>query len=300
MLCGADSGLYALHVPPQPPQAIPGRTSCHCYPRLWESWCCCPARGHLWWLKGWWHTVSLCASPIPFSFAVVLVVLYHLDLLTLSVVPNFQTNNLCPALLWPPLAPSVHPAVAPQCEFWLLVVVRHALTSTVPRNLSKPWLFCWRAPLTLSASLTPTNLTVATSISNSVSSGALRRCGWRPCRTAKGDLRRRVRIRYQYNYLFPSLKLVPRCHVTCSLPRRSFVVYVVCVIALVIRCTIRSGGACIYTLLPQPCCMAPRMPALDFLGFLAWNLCTFAFVLWVKCAGSHVLSQAWSVSFHLT
>ena len=72
MLCGAGFGQCTLHVSPESLQAIPGRTPCYCYPRLWEPWCCCPTRMHLWWLEGWWHTISLRASPIPFSFAVVI------------------------------------------------------------------------------------------------------------------------------------------------------------------------------------------------------------------------------------
>ena len=58
MLCGVDSSLCPLHVPLQPPRAMLGRTSCHCYLGLWESWCCCPVRGYLWWLEGCGHAVS--------------------------------------------------------------------------------------------------------------------------------------------------------------------------------------------------------------------------------------------------
>ena len=71
MLCGADSSLCLLHIPLQPPRAMPGRTSCLRYPRLWESWCRCCACGYLWWLGGWWHAVSLRAPQSPFLFAVV-------------------------------------------------------------------------------------------------------------------------------------------------------------------------------------------------------------------------------------
>ena len=179
-------------------------------------------------------------------------------------------------------------------------MVRHALTSRVPRSLLKPWLFCWRALLTLSASSTPINLAISTNISNSVSGSALRRWGQRPCWTAKVDWRQRVRIRYQLNCLFPSLKLVPQCHVICSLPCRNFVICVVHVVAPVICCTIGTGGVYIHTLPPRPHCMALHTPALGFLGFLTWNLRTFAFILRAKCTGSHMSSQAWSVSFHFT
>ena len=44
-----------------------GRTSCHCYSGLWEPWCRCPAHRHLWWLKRWWHTVSLHIPQSPFA-----------------------------------------------------------------------------------------------------------------------------------------------------------------------------------------------------------------------------------------
>ena len=86
----------------------------------------------------------------------------------------------------------------------------------------------------------------------------------------------------------------------CSLPCRNFVVRVVLVVALVILSYIRSDGVYVHPLPPQPCHTALHTPALGFLGFLTWNLCTFAFALRAKCAGSHVLSQTWSVSFYLT
>ena len=205
MLCSADSGLCPLHIPSQPLRAMPGRTSCLRYPGLWESWCHYYACGYLWWLEGCGHAIS-CTSPNPLLLSSCQVRLCctcrtfrctfcHLFLLTLGVVPDRRASNLHRTPSLPSPAWFERPAAAPRREFWLPVIVRHALTLAVPRSLSPPWPFCRRAPLTLSGSSMRTSLAAAMRTSSSMSGAALRRWGQRPCQTAKMDRRWRVKNR---------------------------------------------------------------------------------------------------------
>ena len=199
MLHGAGFGLCSLHVSPESSRAVPGRTSCHCCPGLWEPRCHCPARARC---EGYGHTVSH-ISPIPFSFFAVAFydVLYAsyfcrtsvvLGLLTIGAAPGHCANNLCPAPRWPLLAPFACLAAAPQRKFWFPAVLRPALTLAVPRSLLLPWPFCQRAPLTLSGSSMCTSLAAAMRKLSSMSGAALRRWGRRPRQMAKMDQRRRV------------------------------------------------------------------------------------------------------------
>ena len=200
MLCGAGFGLCLLHVSPESSRAVPGRTSCHRCPGLWEPRCCCPARAQC---EGYGHTVSR-ASPIPFSFFAVVFyevsyMLYFcctsvvLVLLTLGAALSHCTNHLCPVPCWPLPVPFACLAAALQCKFLISFrLLRLALTLAVPRSSLPPWPFFQRALLTLSRSSMRTSLAAAMRTSSSMSGAALRRWGRRPRRTAKMDRRRRV------------------------------------------------------------------------------------------------------------
>ena len=107
-----------------PRRAVPGRSSCHRCPGLWESWCRCPARARC---EGYGHTVSR-ISPIPFSFFAVAFydVLYAsyfcctsvvLGSLTIGAAPGHCANDLCPTPRAPLLASFACLAAAPQRKF---------------------------------------------------------------------------------------------------------------------------------------------------------------------------------------
>ena len=142
MLCDTGFGLCLLHVSPESSRAVPGRTSCHCCPGLWEPRCHCPARARC---EGYGHTVSH-ISPIPFSFFAVAFydVLYAsyfcrtsvvLGSLMIGAAPRHCANDLSPAPCRPLLAPFTCLAAAPQRKFWFSFVFTTCANIGSPEEL---------------------------------------------------------------------------------------------------------------------------------------------------------------------
>ena len=153
--------------------------------------------------QGVWARRKLHIPQSPFAVKSASTTLLYLSYLSLYffvilfanavVVPDHRLGRLCRAPCLPPLALFESPAAAPQREFWLPVVIRHALMLAVLRSSLLPWPFCRRAPLTLSDSPMRTSLAAAMRTLSSMSGAVLRRWGRRPCWTAKMDRGRRGR-----------------------------------------------------------------------------------------------------------